>query len=99
MTDTVETLLTYSRENGRVCPMPMKWSQLWEMLPERRQVGDGWDPALPPILAAWYDVPAIKKMHRLEEHIQWAAKHGKLEDVSAFLRGLQEDDWCHIGEY
>ena len=79
--------------------MPSQWHQLWEMLPERKQVGAGWEPALPLILAAWYDTPALVKMLRVQEHIQWAAQHGALDGVGAFLRGLREEQWCHIGEY
>jgi hypothetical protein len=38
------------------------------------------------------------KMLRLAEHIEWAAKHGSLEAVGKFLRGLREDEWFHIGD-
>jgi hypothetical protein len=32
-------LLDYVRAEGRVCSTPMKWNELWEMLPERPRVG------------------------------------------------------------
>jgi hypothetical protein len=38
------------------------------------------------------------KMLRLAEHIQWAARHGALDTISRFLRGMREEDWFHIGE-
>lgn len=44
------------------------------------------------------DTPAMQKMLRLAEHIEWAAKHGALESVASFLRGLCEEDWFHIGD-
>jgi hypothetical protein len=50
------------------------------------------------ILAAYRDTPAMLKMLRLAEHIEWAAQHGALESVSRFLRELHEEDWFHIGE-
>ena len=78
--------------------MPQRWHALWQLLPDRGRVGGGWEPALPLILAAWHDTPAILKMNRLAEHIEWAAEHGALESVSAFLRGLREEEWFHFGD-
>ena len=95
MSDTVETLIAYCREKNRVCPQPRLWHQMWEMLPDRRQVGSGWQPPLPLILAAWDTTPALSKMLRLAEHIEWAEKHNTLDAVSSFLRALPEDDWHH----
>ena len=74
MSDTVESLVAYCRENNRVCPLPLLWNRLWEMLPNRTRVGAGWQPPLPLILAAWHDTPAMLKMLRLAEHIEWAAQ-------------------------
>lgn len=68
------------------------------MLPDRRQIGAGWEPPLPLILGAWHHVSNLEKMLRLAEHIQWADKHGKLTEASAFLRGLVESDWHHLGD-
>lgn len=98
MSETTESLIAYCLKNNRVCPMPQRWNALWEMLPERKRVGGGWEPPLPLILAAWYDTPTLLKMMRLTEHIEWAGKFGCLEQVSAFLRGLPEEDWFHHGE-
>lgn len=98
MSDTTKSLMAYCRENGRVCPMPQQWNTLWELLPERKRVGSGWEPALPLILAAWDDTPSMLKMLRLVEHIEWADKHDALQPVAAFLCGLREDEWFHIGE-
>ena len=93
-----DDLLRYCGENGRVCPMPPQWKALWEMLPNRRRAGGGWELALPLILAAWHDTPALVKMLRLREHIDWAEKHGVLEEVDRFLRSLPEIEWAHIGD-
>ena len=96
--DAVESLITYCRENSRVCPMPQRWSALWDLLPNRTRVGSGWQPPLPLILGAWHDTPGMLKMLRLTEHIEWAAKHGGLDAVARFLRSLPEDEWFHLGE-
>ncbi len=98
LNETPDSLVAYCRENSRVCPLPSLWTKLWEMLPNRSQVGRGWRPPLPLILAAWHDTPAMLKMLRLQEHIQWADQHGDLSAVSVFLRGLREEDWFHIGD-
>ena len=99
MTGTVESLIAYCRENRRVCPQPTLWNELWEILPGRRRVGSGWEPPLPLILAAWHTTSALSKMLRLEEHIRWAEENGALETVAAFVHGLPEEDWNHIGEW
>jgi hypothetical protein len=94
--DNAENLITYSRENNRVCPEPSHWNELWEMLPDRHRIGSGWEPPLPLILGAWNYTSNLEKMMRLSEHIRWADEHGKLEEVSAFLKGLKESDWHHL---
>lgn len=98
MRDTVESLISYCRENNRVCPNPQLWKQLGEMLPNRTPVGSGWKPALPLILGAWHYSSDEEKVRRLVEHIKWAAEHGSFESVSLFLRGLAEDDWFHVSD-
>ena len=98
MSKTVESLIAYCHESGRVCPLPPTWNRLWEMLAGRLRVGAGWQPLPPLILAAWHDTPATLKMTRLAGHIEWAGKRRSLEAVGKFVRGLGEDDWFHIGE-
>ena len=41
----------------------------------------GWQPALPLILGAWHETPAVMKMTRLTEHIEWAEQYGVLEQI------------------
>ncbi len=98
MPETASELIAYCRENGRICPVPPKWSQLYELLPHRRRSGTGWEPPLPLILMAWHDTPGFAKTLRLTEHIEWAATHGALDLVGAFIRDLPEDEWFHLGE-
>jgi len=96
-TDENKTLI-FCRENNRVCPLPTQWNRLWEKLPNRSRVGGGWEPSAPLILAAWDVTTGLDKMMRLAEHIEWAARHNQLEVVDAYLRGLSEDEWLHIGD-
>ena len=95
MTENSQSLMAYCCEHGRVCPLPPRWVELWELLPERVQVGAGWQPPLPLILAAWHDCSDLQKRLRLAEHIEWAEKRGTLPTVASFLRSLAETDWHH----
>jgi hypothetical protein len=95
---TLTEILVEVKKNNRVCPQPQQWQQLYELLPDKKRKGGGWEPSLPLILAAWWDTPAISKMLRLREHIEWAATHGCLEQVYSFLQALPEEQWHHTGE-
>ena len=91
-----EELIKYIFSNGRFCPQPGKWHELWEMLPDKKDnPKGGWTPPLPLILGAWCNTPGIVKIARMQEHIEYAAEHGVLEKVDAFLRLLSEDEWFH----
>tara|TARA_R110001592_G_C13186417_1_gene751673 strand:- start:199 stop:405 length:207 start_codon:yes stop_codon:yes gene_type:complete len=68
------------------------------MLPGRRRVGAGFEPAAPLILAAWNFATNEDKAARLAEHIMWAHEHAALPKIDSFLRGLPEDGWCHEWE-
>jgi hypothetical protein len=74
----LEELLEYVRADGRVCPMPQRWNELRELLPAHRKINNGWDPAPPLILGAWWDTPALLKIACLEEHIRFANSDGAL---------------------
>ncbi len=95
---TLEEVIAEVKKNDRVCPQPDKWNRLYEMLPNKKRKGNGWEPSLPLILAAWRDTPAISKMLRLREHVEWAEKEQCLEEVYNFLISLNETDWHHIGD-
>jgi hypothetical protein len=96
MKDKLDDILKYVQSDGRVCPMPNYWNELWQMLPNRKQKSSGgWEPAVPLILAAWWDTPALMKVDRLAEHINYAAEHGILDRVDQFLRELKPDQWAY----
>jgi hypothetical protein len=90
---TVEEVLSNASMNGRVCPQPQLWNTLWEMLPERKRVGAGWEPALPLILAGWWASSDEQKRERLASHVRYAAEHGVLEAVADYLDSLAPEQW------
>jgi hypothetical protein len=91
-------LLEYVKANGRACPQPMSWNTLWEMLPKRRRADGRWEPALPLILAAWWETTTLRKHQRFLEHLEWARSHGCIGEVDTYLRALPESDWFHFGD-
>ncbi|MGZ8368697.1 MAG: hypothetical protein ACXWVK_08350 [Rhodoplanes sp.] len=66
-----------------------------KLLPAKRRVGVGYEPAVPLILSAWWETSDRDKRQRLEVHIRWAHQYGVLETIDAFLRSLPESDWHH----
>ena len=96
MEDKLKLLIEYVRSEGRVCPMPTIWKDLYGILPDCKQKENGgWEPPLPLILAAWWDTTAEQKRERLTYHIKYAASHGALEKVDNFLRKLKPDQWAY----
>jgi hypothetical protein len=93
------SLLEYVKSNDRVCPMPVRWAELWQMLPGRQRQGATWVPPQPMIVAEWWSTPSFAKSERLAEYIRYASDHGALADVDRFLRGLVEAEWAHLGEF
>lgn len=93
--EKLKALLEYVKADGRVCPMPNYWNQLWEMLPNKKHVGRDWTPQMPLTLAVWWETPLQAKTTRLEQHIRYASEHGVLDEVDAFLRGLKSDQWFY----
>jgi len=96
---TLEDALAEATKDGRVCPQPPKWQELYQMLPNRVQRGNGgWDPSLPLILGAWWETSDTDKSQRLREHLEWAARHEVIQQVLSFMRALAEEQWHHREE-
>jgi hypothetical protein len=98
MAEALEQLLTYCRENERVCPAPQRWNELWQILPNKRRKGVGWEPPLPLILAAWWEASDQQKQERLEHHVRWAGDHNFIDQIAKFLNSRPESEWHHLGE-
>lgn len=85
--------------NNRVCPQPIKWNELFNLLKNKQhKPSGGYEPGAPLILAAWYEAEPLFKMARFKEHIEWAANQGQLEQIEVFIKSLKEEDWFHLGE-
>lgn len=93
MSPKAKRLIEYCQQDYRISPKPDAWSDLWNMLPNKVDSPDGWQPDPPVILAAWSVAPGLMKLLRLEAHIKWADEHGAIDKVDEFLRSLPENKW------
>ena len=90
--ETFETLWEYCTNNNRVCPMPMKWNDLFNLLKGHEKLD------LPLILNGWEMSSPLEKNLRFKEHIQSAQDTEQIEEIGEYIRLLKEDDWAHYGE-
>jgi hypothetical protein len=96
--NSLEELIDYCKDKERICPQPQLWNEMWNKLKDKKQIGAGWNPPLPLILAAWYDSSPNSKQFRLIQHLTWADSHGQLKEIANFLTSLNEDQWFHIND-
>lgn len=90
-----EVLMVAARHNNRVCPRPGPWTLLYETLGGAR-CHDLQPPPVQPW--QWAALSSLHKRLHFREHIEWAARHRRLKPVAAFMSGLDEADWLHMGE-
>lgn len=88
----IEEAIAIGTKDGRICPQPQRWNELWELLPNRERKGAGWTPPLPLILAAWWETSDTQKQERFYEHLIWAENHDALGAVLNFLKKLQNSN-------
>ncbi|HKB53356.1 MAG TPA: hypothetical protein VKD22_05095 [Ramlibacter sp.] len=91
---TLQDAMVEARRNNRVCPKPARWTELYELLPNRTAT----QPTPPLLGAAWNATPSLSKRMCLREHLAWAEAKGALPTVLAFLKQLPEQEWLHMGD-
>ena len=89
------SLEEFCRSDGRVCPLPVYWVRLWEMI---AKASPDKEPPLPLILAAWNETTHLDKMVRLVEHLEHAEKNGTLYAVDSYLSELPLSRWLRSAE-
>lgn len=91
---SLEEAMVEARKNNRVCPVPARWQELYQLLPGKKN-----NQPTPPLLgAAWAMTPSISKRMCLREHLEWAQAQGGLDEVLSFLKRLPEAEWHHMGD-
>jgi hypothetical protein len=96
--NNLSDLKEFCKANHRICPQPKLWNELWNKLQNKKQVGAGWSPPLPLILAAWWNTSILSKQIRLMEHLDWANDQGQLNEITNFLTNLTEEEWYHSND-
>jgi hypothetical protein len=95
---TVGTVLSLSKKNNRVCPMPGQWLMLHDILTLNGTRKLKPYPPEPVSGRAWVSTSSMNKRIRMRDQIMWAADYGGLSSVHDFLQHLAEDEWLHVGE-
>lgn len=91
---TIDDAMLEARKNNRVCPIPARWQELYQMLPDRKHN----QPTPPLVGPSWRATPSLSKRMCLREHLEWAEAKGSLDPVLAFLKELPENEWHHMGD-
>lgn len=94
---TLQEVLDELEKNERVCPKPLHWQKLYNLLTEKKG-RSGIKLSSPLILAAWWGTSDRQKMQRLQEQIKWASDHGCLDTVYDFLRDLTDEEWYYTSD-
>jgi hypothetical protein len=94
---TADEVIALARCNNRVCPRPLLWSALYALLEGERYA----DLRPPPTQAqtwGWATLSNLQRRLLFRDHIEWADRHGKLEEMARFLASLAEPDWAHMDD-
>jgi hypothetical protein len=86
----LEELLQFCRADGRVCPTPQRWAELFEKI--TRSAGRS-DIPKPLILAAWWHTSDSEKRERLALQLRCIREAGALMEISRFLTSLRHEEW------
>ena len=89
---TLEELKIYVKSNNRICPIPIKWLRMYELI-QRHSVGKIKPNLMPLILGGW-EASDDEKRDRLESQIEFSFKNSVLfSRISNYLLNLKDNDW------
>jgi hypothetical protein len=92
---SADALMVRARQNNRVCPRPSQWVRLYGVLD-----GPRYENLPPPPVQPWMwrKLSSLQKRLSFREYVEWAERHGRLQQVARFMDDLAEEDWLHMGE-
>jgi hypothetical protein len=92
---SLKDLSDLCNQNDRVCPMPNKWNDLYEIVTTKdHDLGnDQVMPHMPLILGAWWDTTDGDKRNRLSEQLKWCQENNRSDIAWAYLNSLKDDEW------
>lgn len=91
---SVDDVMAQARRFNRICPVEPQWQRLHALLV---QAGEADAPAAMAGVE-FRRTPPLAKRIRVRDQVEWAARHGLLQEVSEFLDLLPEDQWVHMGQ-
>jgi hypothetical protein len=81
--------------NERICPVPMKWNDLYKFI----KIKTGKDDVIKPlILGGWYETPLLAKKLCFQQQLEYAYNNNILENVKIYLSKLTENQWHHSSD-
>jgi hypothetical protein len=93
--EKLRSLLNYVSAEGRVCPMPRPWADLWNIVCRAAHKARAREPIPPRVLGSWWNTPKGQKMLAVREQLVCAAECGVLDEADRLLRTLRPDDWAY----
>jgi hypothetical protein len=79
--------------HDRVCPVPIRWDELWTRLGRPSAIGG------PLILSGWAFSTDREKRARFFDHIRFAFSAGRAVELEVFLGGLAAHEWHECPEH
>ena len=93
LSDIAITLIKFIESNRYVCPQPLVWQAMWDLLPNKTIDSELIKAPAPLILAGWNFSKDSQKKERLLEHIYWADSINSIEVIDQYLRSLDDNNW------
>jgi hypothetical protein len=93
--EQLRSLLSYVSADGRVCPMPRPWADLWNIVSSAAHEAGIREPIPPRVLGSWWNTPKTHKILAVKEQLECAARCGVLDAADRFLRSLRPDEWAY----
>lgn len=90
---SAEQVMLVACRRNRVCPTGAAWERFHDVLQAAARAAPP-PPLTPSELAR---TSFLARRVRVRHQVEWAARHGVLHIAHAFLAGLAEDEWLHVG--
>ena len=85
-------LIKYCSDENRVCPMPIEWTKILDIL----KIRPGNPGYLTPLILGGWDSTDEEKQERLVSQIEYAVSDPEMyEKLENFLLNLKSDEWYY----
>ena len=89
-TQTKEGLINYCEEKNRVCPVPLKWMEVMNII----KVTPGEPGSLTSLVLGGWDSTHEEKRDRLKKQIEYASENQDIfQNLQRFILRLKDEDW------